>query len=721
MTEPQLPDIVKKADLHIPPRDGAALVTIETRSRRTLPRRPRFRLPHETWECFHVDTRRTAAIGPIRHRIEDFQNDRRVELKIAGRARCIEKEETKTVAALHGESGVTATFETLLLAAIDDELRDREGTFIAAFTSEAPELAKSLQELARKEWGLKLNLKIGLDNDELLGPMTIGPRPFTVSTFDCFREVAGSLSAELGVLKTDPVAALTNMQKPDELTESLVQTIRQHCRESVTLHQIYFDRDAVLSTLREKLTVIIREHGRNPERLVVTFADPEFNTNTVELINKTAYQPNRIAGTIHVESTIRLTLINASQYVNAGAPNLEVWLRDQLRQIIGNHLFDADYVDLVLGWEALEQQIQSDLDISIKGIGYELRALISAPDLPDRRLAEFNDVHVDVDTFATKLPAEVKIDTVVTLRVRDLSLIRDRLVRREDILQEIKRRATAELRRIIRTIEPERFYMEFADGNGRPAVQDLLAEAIRTGLCEEFPADIRQISIRPLDDAITLRLIRLRALPAIDFEVEVATVGKIGTEPVTLSGAFRIGGVDPAGWHDFQSLTDETDGEDYIRRRLVGAIVSGLQVKDRDVLLFDTEAKQAQVREWIQTILEDAALRMFGLSVSLLYVRRDQTLTETTYGDYLRAEIEVEKQRIETVKAVGIDHYTAIAERHRNAQDVQTSEIKARLMDAEEAKAAKASALAELRAPMLPPSDLKGAKKPATDKPEPDV
>ncbi len=320
MTDPQIPDIVKKADPQIPPRDGATLVFIESRSRRTRARRPWLPLPLHTWNCFHVDTKRAADIGPIRHRVEDFQGDRRVELKITGRMRCIVGEEAKAVAALFGNSGVTATFETLVIAAIDDALNEREGAFIDAFVTKAPDLAKTLQERARASWGMMLNLKIGLDNDDMLGPITIGPRQFTVSVIDSQRELPASLSAELGVLKSDPVTALMTLQKPDVLADTLVQTIRKHCRDSVTLHAIYFERDAVQGALKNELTAIIRSHGREPDRLVVTFADPEFSTNTVELIHTTSYEPSNIAGTVHVESKVRLKLVDASLYVKAGAP-----------------------------------------------------------------------------------------------------------------------------------------------------------------------------------------------------------------------------------------------------------------------------------------------------------------------------------------------------------------------------------------------------------------
>jgi hypothetical protein len=332
---------------------------------------------------------------------------------------------------------------------------------------------------------------------------------------------------------------------------------------------------------------------------------------------------------IVIKNQVLLLLENLALYRRAGSPPLEEWLKGKLAAAIPQLLFEARYIDLLIGFDPLQGRIKETLKTEARAIGYEIRQFVTVPDLPPIRLRETFIIDT-VGSFETALRGvEVKLQVVVSARIPRLELIEEFLNRHQDVKGLMEEALLAKLRERLHRMDPERIYMRFhhSDPDRYPderPVHEELEALLRARLKDgEFHAEVISVTIKMVETRLIERFNRLqeRICP---FAVEVASLH--GGPKVVFRGSFRVISVHPEGWHNFQLLQCDLDE---IRAQVETHLLVRLQTLHSEQLCYrgdkHREALEARVTDAATAYAADA----FGLSIEVTHVRRELTEIET--------------------------------------------------------------------------------------------
>jgi hypothetical protein len=481
------------------------------------------------------------------------------------------------------------------------------------------------------EIGLTLRATVNLDIEQETRPdISIRPTHQLVRFSDVDSPIDLRFETKLVVDPGQKMQAILYRYWETKLDEIIKDSIQDFCLTSVSLQSV--SEGAGVAQLRNNLlnhlNQILKPYGRR-----LSFLTIELDDAAVEEIKNQLFFETKIPikcevleypGTIEIKNTVQMSLQDYALYKRSRARNLRSWLEENLAAIIGQELFGKRYIDLLLDFEPLEQRIKDSLSQRAEAIGYNIKQLITVPNLEPYEWLENFPVEVEgsFQTSATRFP--VRLQIIVVARIKNLHDIETYLNRRQNIPGLMRDLIHRETTHALHTVDPERFYMRFfycEPDEGEP-VADQLDKLLRDKLDQKFNAEIVSIVFKILDTDITEIWSKLETSEG---RLEVTFPSYSDPEGVTYRASIGVETIHPKGWTRFRrTVPDIVKICDALREN----IVSQLGVFSNSDLIYTDYEGQKNAEYWVEQHAKKFALEQFGLIIRVNSLRRDRTKIE---------------------------------------------------------------------------------------------
>jgi hypothetical protein len=634
MAQHPLDRIIIRANADTQPHDGGKIVMIDRKTKTRLLKKPPswgFWKDVDYFLVFRESVKREG----LTHDIDDFENDRTIQIQIDYQATCLQNREEEVVVALYDSDTLpSVVLENKIIGWVKAFTTRWEREFIDNYQEKIKELQNNMEKRAEREVFLSIKFRL-TSNIQLPSSLLIGPQKFSVQVTDYPKNLDCEVDGELGVLDQK-----TAHNRRDRLEAIVEREIKSYMAKYVKLHDYYFGSDEqLIPGIKTYLDGVFASQGRQVERLFIKREKPSFSNDVREVTKEVKYQVQERSEPVTIVSTLQMELQDAGQYVATGTPNLEKWVQRELDNIIPRVLFGMKYIDLLLSFQPKEADIKDYMEKQAKSIGYSLRALLSVPNLEQLKLLKNFDIDVPGTQFPTKIDqAEVKLEISVTVRIQNLKDIEIYLNQQQDVKQLMREAILNETKRFLRSIEPEGFYMRFGfTVEGEKGVEQNLIELLTEKLSNEFKATVIKVDLKRLNTDITDRLRELeKSLPE-GFEFEISPLS--GGEPIVFYGDFQVEGVDPNGWYQFQKRTFSIQ---HIRDHIQKTAQRKLRTFASEHLEYRWHEEQEDIQKAMAHIMRQSAIEVFGVAIRVLNFDRKMTELDKQRNK-LRRELEKKK------------------------------------------------------------------------------
>ena len=495
--------------------------------------------------------------------VTDFAKDRKLRISIAYRASCPAGKEQQVALALCGDDSPGDELDKRIKRWLAELTDERASEFIDNYYSQVESLQTSLKGITKKEVGLKIDFRLSLDQEKQLEPVKIGPTEITVYVSDSDDALDLQLQTELIV--DNPVKAISNLESGwlISLVKLTKEEIKKYLLERTTISQFYYElKDTLRNGLVSQLDSVLRDKGRRVGYLYLNskiISSSPVPKELVEIQFAVHCKVQKYAGLVSVENTLQILPQDVRRYISAQSPNLQAWVENKLERIIKPLLLEKKYVDVLLDFQKESQKIKQAMQTEAESIGYAVQHIVSLPKLEHSIIKEKLEITDESQEFSTNVAGvKVSLSSAVSAKFENLEKVEDYFNQTVDELKKLMRETVdSTTREILRTIDPERFYMRFyepqkdANGSSREiSVEQELKLGIHTALEERFGAKILRVVPIPEQTDIIDYLRRLMGMVG-SFKCEVPSL--TGGEPVSFQGDFKISGIEQGSWYIFQS------------------------------------------------------------------------------------------------------------------------------------------------------------------------
>lgn len=613
-------------------------------------------------------------------RVRDFIKNRELELSVTYLASCAPGNEEKVAAALFEGPNPGAALDDLIGRWVKEFTRGRPAEFIDNYYARKAELEEHIAERALDDVGLHLTAYLSLDEEEKLKPLVVGPVHFPVRVRDYDEEQPLKVKVELLADEQGKIKAVLHYSKNDELKEVLHERFRAYFAFA-SLQQLYMglEDEELRRKLVEELNSALAPSGRRVGFMSLESATnpdwQEFFETEQDILCKVHKYPK----TIIVNNKVQMLLKDIARYKAAKSPPLEEWLRKTLERVLSDLLFDQRYTDLLLRFAPLEQQIKEALTSEAALIGYDVRQLITVPNLEQLVWKEKFTVEA-AEQFETSFSKVfVELEIVVTARFESFEGIEQYLDTQQDVMALVKEAVVGEAREFLHTVSPERFYVRFnypdKQLGEKKSVRGELAARVENVLQRMFGAKATHITPKVVETDIIKRLTRLER-ELCEFEVKVVPLRV--EEAVPFKGTFQVG-VHADGWSTFQTRDYEMEK---IKRYVEEAILEKLGTRSIDELRYVSDDHLNDIRREAEEKAQRSVLGAFGLALNITSFRRELTGPENEKYEKLedirkktiKTFADIRERELDTLMKRGEDISTQIARLSSNYTQLVSSD-----------------------------------------------
>ncbi len=479
-----------------------------------------------------------------------------------------------------------------------------------------------------KETGLSLfQVTLSLDAEKSSGPIPVVKDHLAIRVKDYGEEQDLSLEAELEVDEGNKTNAILHYSKNQELNQLVLQEVRSYIKQNVSMQQFCteLNHGPVKEKLINHLNDALKPAGRKVSPLNLKPAIPDnlqfFFQDQRDVICEVQEYPEPIL----INNKVQMILTDIARYKAANSPDLKSWLKERLDRIVSQCLFYTRYIDLLIRFEPIKECIKFSLSAEAEIIGYEIKQLITVPDLEPIKWKDNFPVPSEDATFETRLRnVHVKLHIVVTARIPDLEKIETFLNQQQNIPDLMRQSVIDVTTQFLHTVEPERFYMQFKfpDKVGEKSVERELIELIRKELTEKYHAEVINVIPKVVDTDLMIRFKELQETIC-PFTVEIRSLH--GGESVVFKGKFNVDTVDPLGWHKFQMRNYKID---QIKQHLEEYVGATLRTFPSDLLVYKDHDRRTEIETLIKALVEKNVAEEFGLIININTVYREHTVLE---------------------------------------------------------------------------------------------
>jgi hypothetical protein len=655
----------------LPKEPSRLLVAVDVRTRRAVDRKPWFTLSEFRHYLVSndADPQHAARVEMEKIPVSDLQHQ--VEVSVSAQVSCPRGSEKTVAEALFDPAEPPVE---MLRRHVTRWLLDESRAGVAELVRRCVH-GRAAQEQAlaagiHQRTGLQVRVALTIEAERSLASERVERAHFPVVVRDFDEDQDLGLRIDLEVDEPRRAEAVLGQPRVLELHDRVPDEVKRFIRQEVTLQQYAGElagggpaREALVRRLNEFLAPLGRRVGAMVLQTKAAGAVLSF-PREVDVPCKVREFPEPVV----IGNKVLLLLKDMARYRAAGSPDLDDWLRATLEAVIPRVLFDARYIDLLIGFAPWEERIKTAVDEAAARIGYEIKQFVTAPDLEPIRLREKFLLEPE-GTFETRLrEVEVNLQLVITTRIPRLERIEPLLNRREDVKTRMAEASLAAVRERLHAVDPERFYMRFHFTDElrfpeeRASVETELIELIRQRLeGDPFHAEVIGIVIKIGGTDLIARLKELQKHIR-PFTVQVASLH--GGVDVTFRGNFRVLGVDSDGWHLFQQLGL---GIDEIAEHLQTHLLSLMQTKRKEVLTFKEDKERNDVALAVAAAAREFAATQFGLTIAVLNLRRERTtIEEVLASDETATEVATVQigsdRRGLAIEAARLDHEGLLAQ-----------------------------------------------------------
>jgi hypothetical protein len=543
--------------------------------------------------------------------------------------------------ALHGASHPGLMLERLISQWITEYASKGLPEFVREFLADRNLIRRYVKEKAAEK-GLILDIRLELVPAKHLDSITVGPTDIPIRVRGVAEEQKLTINLHLDVDEENLAAAILSFNHQHSIKDSVMTQVKRHFATKVSLHEFLtkLNSSSVNEGLISALNTFLESYGRKVGALTLGTSVPPPPKNYRDEIEVAVNVQNY--GVVVITNTVELSLLDAERYRNEGSKNLRKWLEETLETVISNELFYQQYVNLLVDFSRIEKKIRTRVADEANAIGYQIDHLVSMPDLEPIRWSKGFSLKPERE-FQTKDPmVSAKLQIAISARIPDLKKISDKL--NHDVPRLVEEAVVNRVALFLRGIEAERYYMRFSnsDDPNEESVANALVREIRTAL-EEYALEIFELNPLPLDTEITLRLKQLMKQHC---RFEVTLTPYQSPQPVVITGALMVEGVDRGGWHSFK-LRDFTLAD--IGSRVEEHLTARLNALPSADLVYMTQSGHEALRSLIQQETDAFVKDAYGLRIKLLTVGRGKTPIEVSKDDVVNNQISA---IVEAFKAV---------------------------------------------------------------------
>jgi len=615
---------------------GERVVMIDARYGTHLPKKsffsradPRYYVVSTADDPSHIAKGRIAAV-----RLQDLEHT--VSVSAEYQVRCRAGNEVRAAVSLFDDSLAPGAVLDKHLTRWIMELGDRGiPLLVHNYLADPTALAAKISARAMGDTGLDITVRLSLDAEEGLKTAVVSRDHLRVLVRD-YQDEEQDLGFRITIEIDEAArpAAILQYHRSSEIEPLVVRELLRFFRQQVGMQTFCTELNsaAVRNGLAQHLDLALTPFGRKVAACRLT-SKPSgllfFDEGQHDIACKLHEYPTPIV----ISNRVQMTLKDVALYKASKMPPLKEWRQKKLEQRVHEELFSAQYIEVLIRFQKFEDNIRRYLDEEAAAIGYEIKQLITIPDLEPIKLKDPFTIDV-TGTFETRLTNfHVKLQAVVTTRIANLESVEHFLNYQQNVPKLMEEAILAEARQYLHGTDPQRFYMRFnyADGNERTVEQEL-TEKIRQRLIERFRCEVIEVVLKVVDTEIIerLRSFQERICP---FVVPIETLN--GWETITFRGNFQVEGVDENGWHRFQLLTV---GINDIGALLEEHIHAKLQAMPPASIQFTNPRDHLTLEKVLTHLAEKFVRDQFGLAIRVTNVRRDRTQQEAEATQKVLAE-----------------------------------------------------------------------------------
>lgn len=575
--------------------------------------------------------------------VED-ETGRSIKILPTYRLSCPPGNQRKVAEALYGESDDPAVeLDRKMEGWIVEAAGDDPAGFINTFLARRSHWQEHISEKVKDEIGLAVtSLELALDGEADLKTLRIELRGLLARPSDLGEEQTVDFAGDLRVNEQNRIDAIATHSQRWKLKDLITTEVVEFFLDRVTFEQLYGDLGGVREELRRHLNARLAWAGRQfagvylsrVPRLDEEEVPPYLNEVVPVLHDVPEYKE------ILIETSIRMVRQDAAKFkVNKPKKNLKEWLTDTVTQVVSNVFFGKTYVDILLKRDQLQNKVKAELGREAAAIGYDIRQLITIPDLEPIVWLEKIEFQID-EEFTTRVSQKVKLTVFVRAKLKNLRDVESYLNRRQSVPSAMRDECIGEIRHFIHEIDTERFYtrFDFTTVPDEKSVRERIIEIVKESLERKFNAEV--ISVAPEQGET-----ELAEKPKIlmqqwhDFEANIESRLDLGK--VTITGKFRVTGLGLNGWGSYESQTFEIED---VKKHIQHTISTTFSTYESQALSFTDGASRDALERALKEVCGASVLRAYGLMITFDNVDRKGTELE----DLLRLKLaELRKNLIE--------------------------------------------------------------------------
>ena len=618
----QLDPVIRLVASDYRPRATAErIVIIDARTRSVVPRRTLFRDLRYYLVSTSSDSHNAIQGQLAGYQLQDLLF--KLPVSLAYEVRCQPGNEAKVALALFDDA---VTPGEMLQRAISRALREASSPgiqdFVRRYVADKGSLESAIASRLQNETGLDLNIRLWLDHERSLNPIIVANAHLRVLVRD-YDEQEQDLSfrVTLDVDETQRANAILSYRHFQQLHEIVPREIVKFFRERVTMHEfcVALNSAALRSELIQQLDDAVASFGRKvgSMRLGGTFPELElFYQGSHDVTCSLPEYPDPVI----VSNEVQMTLRDVALFKSATREEIGKWLQKQLDEVIPQILFGVKYIDVLIRFPIYEVLIKRELVERARTIGYEIKQLITVPDLEPIRLKEPFTIDAE-GTFELRLPGFfVSLQLVITTRVPNLETVESNLNRLQNVPKLMEDAVVAVARQYLHSVHPERFYMRFAftDVKDEVAVHVELVDKVEERL-RKFGAEVIDVVVKVGDTDIITRLRSLQQ-QICPFTVNVTSL--FAEETIVVRGNFQVQSVDRDGWNRFLQLSI---GVEEMQKLLEQHLEAELQGIAPDGIQFRHDSGRKELESYVTKLAGRYFVEQFGLVIRITNLRRNRT------------------------------------------------------------------------------------------------
>ena len=375
--------------------------------------------------------------------IKDVANNRMLNISVDYQASYDPQDQQRVAQILSSDKPVKEEIDRKIAEWVAEftRIQVRPADFIDNYATEIVKLQHFLQQSAKDEMALKLDLRLYLTHEKELEPLKIGrtgPAEITVYLSDSDDPFDLQIETELLVDEANEVKAITSLGNGGilPLVKLTKDEIKKFLLKQITVRQFYYElKDTVRNGLANHLDQVLGEKGRRVGHLYLdskAVAEAPVPDELIEIKHDVKCRVQNYPKLVAVENTLQMLPKDIRKYVSAQSPNLKAWVKSELDKIVKPLLLGKRYIEILVDFSEETEKIRKEMQREAESIGYRIEHIVSIPYLEHSELKRNFEIEEKADDYSTNTASiTVGLKTTVNAKFETFDRIEEILAQKD--------------------------------------------------------------------------------------------------------------------------------------------------------------------------------------------------------------------------------------------------------------------------------------------------